>query len=244
MLHVFKLFQLNSSQSSNYTPHEFHIAFDLVAQEISLFLALPTVLINIFVFYKLRQKDNTYKFLLTESIVDLVYLLLLSVLLVLYCGTPCDSISNSLFAKLYSISIDNYFSSCLAFNNILIQLFLSIQRLFIIKNKCWLSNISFWKISIFIIVTSICFYAPLLPLYKIVNEAPGQYSLQPAFDSTIISIIPTVLSSIRLALATIGLFSINLVTFVHFSKHIKKKSMLLVNSSGILFIYNFFKIKV
>lgn len=218
---------------SNQSNQPFKVYINYYIEEFFLIVGLITVSVNILVFYQLRSKDTTYKFLLAEAIVDFNYLLLLSFLTFLYCGSPCFSLASSLFGQLYSLAIDNYLTSCLAFHNILIELVLSLQRLFIITNKPWLSGISFIRIYIPIVISSLIFYAPLLFLNRLIRIGSNEYSIEPLLPENAINwIVPTVLSSIRVFFATFVLFTINIVTFVHFKKHVKKKSMLTSKSSS------------
>lgn len=220
---------MNDSENNNQTSNndDYDLNIDYYIEEVILIFGLFTVSINIIVFAELRFKDTAYKFLLLEAIVDFIYLLLLSLSIFVYCGTPCSAVYTSIWGKLYNLAIDDYLTSGLAINNILIEIVLSLQRLFIITNKPWLSDISFLKTSLVIGVVSLLFYLPLLILNKIVQIGPNEYSLVAASGHVLDSVIPTLISSLRLFLATVGLFSINLVTFVHFKRHMKRKSKLL-----------------
>ncbi|RNA13337.1 hypothetical protein BpHYR1_040405 [Brachionus plicatilis] len=98
-----------------------------------------TSAINIIIFLKLRLKDNVYKYYLISSIVDFFYMFIISFYALIACGTPCDLMNGASFIKMaYIIVLDDYLTSCLAIYNILIELFITIQRYFLIaKRRTW-----------------------------------------------------------------------------------------------------------
>lgn len=102
MLKQQEVFSINESlnKSANETITVYTIAIDYLIEEVILFFGVITVSINICVFYKLRNKDTTYKFLLAEAIADLLYLALLAFSIFVYCGTPCQGISTSFLGDL------------------------------------------------------------------------------------------------------------------------------------------------
>jgi hypothetical protein len=102
-------------------------------------LGLFTLSINIKIFLNSQLTDHIYKYVLAESFVDLFYLGLLSAAPLFYI----DSIKSAYLTQLYILVIFNYLTSCMAINNILIQLFISIQRLSIILNSSFLKKNSF-----------------------------------------------------------------------------------------------------
>lgn len=196
-------------------------------------IGVITVSTNIAVFSNRQLKDPTYTFLLAEACVDLCYVSLLACYLVFRCGlASCEQRKSQLAYQIYVLVVANYLTSCMAINNILIELFLSIQRVCTISNWSFLQNISARKTVFVILTISLVYYVPSLFLNKISSQVNSQgvlvYSL-PLTDfglSELGHITPAILISIRLLLATFGLFSLNICMFYQFQKHLKKKSAL------------------
>lgn len=187
-----------------------------------------TVSINISVFVNKKLTDRTYQFLLVEAIVDLLYITMMGCSSLINCGTPCQSRANTLWAQIIRYGFYDYLTSCFAINNILIEMFLSLERLCVISNRQILQKLNFKPVVLAIGVFSLAYYSPVLFLKQFVALTDGSYKLVlTSFgDSRTGRLIPGILSTIRLLLATVGLFSINMNTFVRFKRHVKKKTKL------------------
>lgn len=206
---------------------------NLVECSIAIF-GLITVTINISVFAKLRLKDTTYKFLLVEAFLDFVYLTSLGLSTFFDCGMPCAFNKTTYISRLYSLVFDDFLTSSIAINNISIEIFLSIQRLFIMSNRPFLESIPFAPTMACISLVALAYYTPVLFLKKIVALAGDQYDLVSTYfgQSNLGLCVPFVLSAIRLVLVTICLFTVNFITLAKFKKHIKIKSKLLAKISN------------
>lgn len=222
--------------------------------------------INIAVFIRLRDKDPIYKFLLLASVLDLLYLGFLAITNLFNCGTPCASINSTLLAKLYILLIDDYLSSSIAFNNVLVEIFLSLQRLYIIMNKrFWVDERRFKSVVIALALFALAFYYPVIFLKRIIvrSSSSNEHAndVVYAFVSTefgkseVGKAVPSILSGIRIFLATICLFVINAITFIMFKKHLRKKQRLVAcrptqsTSSGAFYFfevyyYNYCQLKL
>lgn len=192
-----------------------------------------TVTTNIAVFLNRQLKDPTYTFLLAEACVDLCYVSMLAFYLMFRCGlSQCEQRKLQLPYQIYVLVVANYLTSCMAINNIIIELFLSVQRLCIISNWSFLQNISAPRGVLVILTISAVYYSPVLFLNKISSQTNAQGSVVfslPLTDfgsSELGRITPAILITIRLSLATVGLFSVNLFMFFKFHKHLEKKSRL------------------
>lgn len=201
------------------------------------FFGATTVSINISVFVNKKLTDRTYTFLLIESIVDMLYICMMGFSSVINCGTPCQSRSNTLWALIIRYGLYEYLTSCFAINNILIQIYLSLDRLLIISNR---SQTIFQKLGLKPTISaiglfSLAYYSPVLFIRKYVALGDGTWKLflTDFGMSKAGRLIPGVLSTIRLILVTICLFSINMITFVKFKRHVNKKSKLTFNPSQI-----------
>lgn len=185
---------------------------------------LVTVSINISIFSNRTLTDKSYTLLLTEAIADLIYLTCSLVWPIFNYAID----SNSIIAALYSIAIDNYLTSCLAVYSVLIELFLSIDRLLILSNRLMLVNVSLRHAIICIALISLLFYLPVLFLQRIEltgDNEDGSILVTTSFGQTDFGkIIPTLLTVVRLFLILVCLFSINIVTLVKFKRYVSKKT--------------------
>lgn len=196
-------------------------------------IGIVTVCINIRVFLSAKLSDQTYKFLLVEACVDLLYLSLLSCSPLIYS----PYFDNELAPKLYSLIIDDYLTSCMAFNNILIELFLSIQRLSIVLNRSFLRNAPFWRIVFVIFGVSLVFYAPVISL-KVIDRTDEQnattatsfgYELKMSTfgDSSFGRLVLPILSTVRVILVSVCLSSVNVFCLFKFRAYMRRKSRML-----------------
>lgn len=188
-----------------------------------------TVSINISVFANKKLTDRTYQFLLVEAIVDLLYITMMGCSSLINCGTPCQSRSQTLWAQIIRFCFYEYLTSCFAINNILIEVFLSLERLCVISNRQILQKCNFKPVIIGIASFSLAYYTPVLFMKQFVTEDDGityRLVLTSFGKSRAGRLFPGILSFVRLVLATIVLFSINMTTFVKFKRHVKKKSKL------------------
>lgn len=194
-------------------------------------LAILTSILNIIVFLNPMLKDSTYRLLLISSVNDLVYSLMVAVLFLIresFCVLFCSPNSQYLRCLLHII-IEDYFTSCLFMINILIELLQSFKRLFVISNKKNFQHFSMSSAMIAIFLISFTFYSPVIFLNRIgYANTTNEYIVEPTdFGHTKFGrLIPFFLSLIRLVLATLILFAINILTFVRFRKYFNRKSFL------------------
>lgn len=196
-----------------------------------------TSLLNITIFLNPKLKDPIYKFYLTSSVIDLMYTVILANALFLSCGTVCDDLRGTNYSnKFYWLFFDDYLTSCFAINNIIIELFVSIQRIIVLSNQNCFRNLKPTIVLPIIACIALIYYSPVLFLKEIVtNESLFRnstgFSLENTkFGNTTVGrIFPVVLASIRLLIASVVLFILNLFTLVKFRKHLNKKSNLKLN---------------
>lgn len=189
-------------------------------------IGLCTVSINISIFANPTLKDPTYKLLLCEAVSDFLYLLASSLWPIFKYALDEHSLARSV----YSIAIDDYLTSCLAINDIFIELFLSVDRLLILSNRAYLQNVPLLRIIVAINATSLVIYIPVLFLKRIVSDSAGYSVVPTSFGLTRFgTVLPSILSVFRLCLVIVCLFSINLFTLVKFRRHIRRKSKLVVS---------------
>lgn len=221
----------NSSVFTNTTVLENTIDwFEIGIINLCILSALANV-VNIIVFLNHQLKDTTYKYMLVISISDFVYILLVGLESTYQCGTLCDERKMSLEYQIFTIWFTDFLTSCLAIMNILIELFVSIQRLFIISNKSFFANKSTKTVLVVLFVFSLCYYSPVLFINYITTNTNGSnntYKIERSEfgESNIGRVIPAILSGVRLFLVVICLSIVNLITFIEFKKHLSKKTNL------------------
>jgi len=92
--------------------------------------------INIAVFVNPRMQDRSFKYMLVNSISDCIYLLFFLTdyyILKQFCDS-C-AITKTFTAQMFFFLVDDYFSSVCAFFCILIDIAMSLERMFIVMNK-------------------------------------------------------------------------------------------------------------
>lgn len=194
-------------------------------------IAILTSILNIIVFLNPILKNSTYRLLLISSVNDLVYSLMVVVLFLIrepFCIIFC-TLSNQYLRYWLYIIIEDYLTSCLFMMNILIELLQSFKRLFVISNNKNMNTLSVSFYIIFFFLFSFTFYSPVVFLNKVVfinNTNEYKVEFTKFGTSKFGRLIPFLLSLIRLTLATIVLFLINILTFVRFKKYFKRKSFL------------------
>jgi hypothetical protein len=121
--------------------------------------------LNVLVLSSRKLKDSSYKFMLANSINNFFYLL--SVFKFFDCDQTCFPNQATLFHLIFYIAIDEYLSSCMAIFNLLIQIFLSFQRILLVLNKKFCLTITPFKGISAILIVSLLYYAPILTIQKI-----------------------------------------------------------------------------
>jgi hypothetical protein len=183
-------------------------------------LGTATNLINISVLINPKLKDTSYKYMLTKSIVDIIYLILsIPYQAVNYCYNCPHSITYS--ANIYNILIGIYLMPCLAIFSILIEIILSVYIYSMLVNRHWFTKWRFWR-SIFVsAIIGLVFYISRLFAFNIVyrSKFQGFYSVYSTFGQSQTYQILTILQyAVRIVLGVGILTSINAVNAVKFRK--------------------------
>lgn len=191
---------------------------------------------NLFVLHRLRFKSPIYIFLFSIALADTFYslsMLLLGFMNTVYTSNP-QEMSKHLIGHIYClmiIYISDYLTSCLALFTILIEVFLTTQRI------CLLSNANLRKkrahvrstrsVILGLAVVSFLAYIPLLFMTRLEQER-GRFILKktPFGRTYIAEYIKSVLSVTRLGLVTLVLLVLNLVAIVRYkSFYLRKKRL-------------------
>ena len=192
--------------------------------------------INTAVFLHPKMKDPTFKYLLASSISDLIYLGISLGGFDFLCDLCL--IRRSYFELLYFYIVIEFIIRVLAIFSILIEIFLSIQRYMILKNKPYLKEKTHKWLLLGLLMASFIYYTPLLVFKQIV---PFKYNNQTTNSTTVSRqeynleynelglsrigmVIPIVLQMIRFFLGSIVNSAINLfVTFEFRKRYATKK---------------------
>lgn len=195
-------------------------------------LGVCTSILNMIIFSNDSLKDPTYKFLFYEAVIDFFYAILNCLMTLFTCGTElCSFLQTTLESRIYTIVVNDYLTSSMAMNNIFIELFLSVQRMFTIDNRHFLHNVSSNTIMLGIFLLSLAYYAPVLFLKRISTSYENgklvYYLTDTEFrKSDIGKSITLILTAVRLFLVTVCLFFVNVITFLRFQSLLRRKSVL------------------
>jgi hypothetical protein len=200
-------------------------------------------IINIFVLISPVLKDISYKFMLANSVNNIFYLMLCGIYDFFLCQKVCERTEKPIELLIFLMIIREYFSSCMAVFNLLIQIFLSLQRIFLVLNKNLLQNISVIKSILILASISLIFYSPILTIQRIELSHPNATSnanmsllysiVKTDFGNTAFGQqVRTIVSSFRIFLATVLLTIANIINFIAFKRYFdKRKKMIKVNLS-------------
>jgi hypothetical protein len=195
---------------------------------------------NIFVLSRAQLKDSSYKFMCINSINNLIYILI-SISYPILAAIFHFEISNekkSFLELLFFLIAIEYLNNCFALFNILMQLFLTIQRIFLLMNKPFFKNVFIWKVTFAFYLFSFVFNSPLFSIQTIRQRTEGgknnqtvieYYSLAPtSFGQTSFGRqVRPILISIRLLLICVVLSALNLFNYYLFKKYAQRKNNLL-----------------
>ncbi|RNA04434.1 hypothetical protein BpHYR1_052027 [Brachionus plicatilis] len=222
---------LNSTIFTNTSIHTIDTKIN-VEEIIFGFLSLVgtlTSVVNTLMFWKLRFKDQVYKYYLISSIFDTLYMFSIFLYTLIACGYPCEKLNkNGLIKFIYLIAVYDYLTSCIAIYNILIEIFVTTQRYFLISRKKTLQNLNPNLVMFITILVSLLYYSPIVFLKKICFTANiGFTMVYTNFGlSEVGRLVPIVLSSIRLILASVILLIANIFTLIEFKKYLKQKRLM------------------
>ena len=126
------------------------------------FVGSLTNLVTIYVFVHVQfRRNNVHRLMLAYSVADFFYLTIGSFAFVFKCGSQCD-LDKSFTAQVYGYIFVDYITSVLAIFNILIEVFLSMQRYLMIVNKKYkMFNLSTNKTLLIILFISLVYYLPI-----------------------------------------------------------------------------------
>ena len=214
------------------------------SQNCSILILIPIVCtfgiitngLNISVFLHSKMKDISFKYMLAISASNVLYNFLLLYGYIIYCE-DCD-LNKSFGTQVFKIIVNNHLASCLAIFSNLIEIYLSLQRYFILKNKKTLQAISFKQVLLLLSLISLVYYIPALFCYDIVKKEIYSFN-QTLANSTIYATELNVFSrslfgksltisllSLRIFLSSVLLSLINISNAVMFRHRFHTRAVL------------------
>ena len=223
----------NYSFKENSNSKMFHLIYWTFVLPFVSSLSLISNGINVKVFYSITSINVVYKYMLYNSLSNMGYLLTVVFVFVMKCGHLCD-IKDTYFAKFYHHYIFIYASNSIAVFGILIEIIITIQRIFFIRNKSSVKNwpinyiLAFLLIFSFIINLPNVIAAEIKPIWS-EEKNSTIYVREPKMffkKNPWIKIFIGMLVGLRLFLILVLLVVLNILMYYLFTEHVKKKNRL------------------
>ena len=198
-----------------------------------------TSFLNVIVFRGklMRKKSTTLDYLLVMCINDFLYLIALLIWMIwnsnnwTTLGSVCQFVQY--FRLVYFIGIFTFLTSSMAIFNLFLEIYITLERFFILKNKSYFKNYRVMYVVLALSLVSILFYMPVLFLTQIVscnnnknsNSSASAYRLQVTRfgNSNVGKLTAITLFTIRHIIITAVLFILNLITIFEFKNYQAKK---------------------
>ena len=129
--------------------------------------SIVTSIINLIIFGTLKSKNIIYKFMLYNSMSDIAYLFSVMFVFVMRCGQFCDELKHSYIAKFYHHYIFTYVANSIGLFGILIEILISVQRIFFLTNRAFMDRFKINLTLIGFLVFSFGFCIPQLFAFQI-----------------------------------------------------------------------------
>ena len=225
--------------NSNSTDHSLiiDVLFTFVVPPICL-VSLLTNLVNVYVFTKMRHFNVIYKFLLCKSVSNTLYLCICMFIFVAKCGRFC-SMDTTYLAKVYELYLFLYGSSVLGLSDLLIEIVILLQRIFILINKPFLENKSIYAVIVPLFTFAAIYYVPFFFIVTIEklpsSESLEIYKIQPVPGKLYETTVYVLNGILRCSLMFMLIILLNVVVFLVF-KHrlVQKKRHLIENRVALL----------
>jgi hypothetical protein len=187
--------------------------------------------INILVLSNSKMKDQSFTYMLVISISDFFFVGLLAYV----SFNACDDcpFNYSFYSQLYSIYIDDYFTSCLGVFALFCELAVSIQRTFILANKSYCQHFSNKLLILILFLISLFYYLHVLFFKEIIqinnnnNNSTEIIIYYQAVKNDLGKsefgiLYNVVITAFRIFLGTAVLSIINIINMIEFKQRINK----------------------
>jgi hypothetical protein len=198
-----------------------------------------TSLFNIIVFSHPNLKDPTFKILLLVSIVDFCYmtLTLYDFSFTIKCKPSpilCGE-QSQISAYMTSYVVNKYLTSCLAIFNIMMEIYLSVNRLLLIRNITLIKDVTVRTVGPIFGSLALIYYLPSLfanrlektgIVYVYRNQTFVDYALVlTEFGSSPVGQwVTSAIQILRIVLVVLVIFPINIVSIFLFQKYLIQKN--------------------
>ena len=220
------------------------------------FVAMPIICVfgmvtnglNAAVFMHPRMKDASFKYLLFMSLTEMVYLSLNVMLFITYCD-DCH-VTRTYATQVYLLISREFLSRSFIMFNILCNIFLSLQRYMILKNRAYMKTTSHIYLIGFLFVFSLVYYLPVFSLRRIsvikadlhnVTTSENEYKLEyNEFGSSLEGkLVITLLQSFRFFLGSIVLGVFNFLNIYELKKRFSRNAFNSESPSNLIYSYLF-----
>lgn len=200
------------------------------------FYSIITSLINLIVFATLKSKNIIYKIMLYNSLSDIAYLLSVIFVFVIRCGQFCPELKDSYMAKIYHQYIFMYLANSLGLFGVLIEILISVQRIFILTNRTFMNASKTNVCLIVFLIFSFLFCMPQLFAFELKRMTSAnttriiytRENITPNM-SFLFRHLFGIQHAFRLILIVCLIFTLNYLTYYLFKKQAKKKRQLKAN---------------
>ena len=135
-------------------------------------LSMISNITNVIVLKTMEKMHNIYRYMLLKSIINTLYLFLCSFTFLTKCESFCFLPKSTYIIQLYDLFIFNYFTSSLGLLDLLIEVVISVNRMFIISNSRYCQRINMNLVFMSLVGFSLLFYTPYLYVLEI-KKKPG-----------------------------------------------------------------------
>jgi len=191
--------------------------------------------INTAVFMHPEMKDPSFKYLLAASISNLIYNGLHLSFFICSCVNCLDK--RSFYKLLYGLIALDFGGRAIALFSILIEIFLSIQRYMVLKNKLYLKDTTHKWLIFVLFLASLIYWTPLLLFEQIVPANFSNQTNNMTFQGYKLSknerglsifgkVTLTVLQILRFFAGSIVVSIINSINVWEFRKRYSKKNLI------------------
>jgi hypothetical protein len=197
-------------------------------------VAMALNLLNVAVLANRRLHTSIFKGLCLTAVADCLYLLSMNIISVMIVACDlsmpqsaadrCGGPSISIYFYVLFMFLDEYLTSCLALFGILMEIYLTIQRILVITNsRSCLARCPIRYMCSSIAALSFLIYSPYLAMY----EVQGHYIRSSEFGQSNAAVtIRTVIGLLRIFLVLFVLFVLNIVTIFKLKAYLLAKSRL------------------
>lgn len=222
---------LNQSYHKNHIVYPIRSFIPFLLNQLASSFAGILNLFSMIIILRIKETIQLFKYILVISSISFFYSILWIISDLIELFSP-DTYSKFIFL----IIVEEYLVSCLAMFIIFIDVYLALQRLFLLMNTTWLDKVSFNKSIIFFSALMLLYYLPVLAEFKISPVGNTTFTLERSeYARSRFGIsIRLILTIFRVLCLILILPVINICTFLILRKHLRKKLKIQSKSSRVL----------